>query len=123
MGNKNALHPLTLAENVLYYYLGRELPSNIMQKRLRSNWRNEVPGKALTSRRIKQYIRKGYYGEAEQIKLKKLEAAERARRLAIRKDTDAHYDGNPPHRSAVRKNRAAQPETKEEWKDFFSFLD
>lgn len=83
-----------------------------MQKRLRSNWRTDVPGKNLTTRRIKQYIRRGHYGEAEQIKLKKLEAAERARVREIRKITGRikPSSGNDP---------GAQPQTKSEWKDFF----
>jgi hypothetical protein len=88
------------------------VPSNIMQKRLRSNWRTDVPGKNLTTGRIKHYIRKGIYGEKALETLKKREAARRARIRHIRKLTGRIKlsAGNDPE---------AQPQTKSEWKNYF----
>lgn len=88
------------------------VPSNIMQKRLRSNWRDDVPGKNLTTRRIKQYIRLGVYGEKALATLKKREAARRKRIRDIRKITGRI-------KPSSGKNPGAQPQTKSEWKDYF----
>jgi len=82
-----------------------------MHKPLRSPRIDNPAGKVLTDARIDHYLREGKYYSPKQQQAYKNRMAQRRK---IRRMYKQISSGDDPE---------VQPETKAEWKDFFSFLD
>lgn len=78
-----------------------------MQKRLKSNWRDHIPGAVLTDSVIDKYLRDGKYYSPKQCEAYK-------KRMAYRRKIRRMYK-----QISEGKDPTVKPQTKSDWKSHF----